>query len=46
MIVNWVNCNCGPALAAAGERGAAGHQVVHCRAEGCRSAWYKPRHEP
>jgi hypothetical protein len=23
-----------------------GHLVVYCQAPGCRSAWYKPRHEP
>ena len=26
--------------------GPAGHTVVYCRAEGCPSRWYRPRHEP
>ena len=35
-----------PAVAAAGGRGPAVHVTVSCRAEGCKSIWYKPRHEP
>jgi hypothetical protein len=46
VIVSWLSCHCGPALAAAGDRGPAGHRVVSCRAEGCRSVWYRPPHDP
>jgi hypothetical protein len=28
-----------------GVRGPAGHVVVSCRAEGCRSVWHRPRCE-
>ena len=45
VIVSWVHCRCGPALAAVGGRGPAGHQVVPCRADGCQSRWHRPRHE-
>ena len=46
--VFWVLCDCGPARAA-WERagGPAGHMAVFCNAApGCRSVWYRPRHEP
>lgn len=32
-------------MQAAGGRGPPGHVVVSCRAEGCRSRWYRPRCE-
>jgi len=38
-------CDCSPAQAAR-TAGPAGHLVVYCQAPGCRSAWYRPRHEP
>jgi len=34
-----------PARAASGA-GAAGHLAVYCGVKGCRSVWYRPRHEP
>lgn len=40
--VSWMPCDC------AGARrndGGLGHLRVSCRADGCRSAWYRPRHE-
>jgi len=43
VLVGWKSCNCPPVLEAGGP---AGHTVVYCRAEGCRSRWYRPRHEP
>jgi len=47
--VSWVLCDCPPAMAAR-ERvggGPAGHMAVFCNAApGCRSVWYRPRHEP
>jgi hypothetical protein len=43
IIVAWEPCECPPAVAAR-EHGP-GHLVVHRQAPGCRSAWYKPRHE-
>ena len=46
VIVAWRSCRCDPAVAAAGGRGSVGHVTVSCRAEGCKSIWYKPRHEP
>jgi hypothetical protein len=47
IVVSWTPCDCPPAVADRGEYAGAGHQVVYCNAaEGCRSAWYKPRHEP
>jgi hypothetical protein len=45
VIVSWMHCHCPPAVTAARDRGPAGHQVVRCRTEGCRSAWYRPRCE-
>jgi hypothetical protein len=41
--VSWMPCDCPSALAER-ERGA-GHLRVSCRAPGCGSVWYKPRHE-
>jgi hypothetical protein len=45
IIVSWVLCDC-PAPQAASGGGAAGHLAVYCRVKGCRSVWYRPRHEP
>jgi len=46
IIVSWMLCGCPPAQASAGP-GPAGHLAVHCNAvPGCRSVWYRPRHEP
>ena len=45
IIVGWVLCDCPPALAAQ-TAGPAGHVAVYCATPDCRSAWYKPRHEP
>jgi len=45
VIVSWMHCRCPEAVEAVAGRGPAGHQVVSCRAEGCRSRWYRPRHE-
>jgi hypothetical protein len=45
VIVSWVACHCEAAVRAVGEGGVAGHRVVSCRAEGCRSAWFRPRCE-
>jgi hypothetical protein len=45
IIVSWVLCDC-PAAQAASGGGAAGHLAVYCRVKGCRSVWYRPRHEP
>ena len=28
------------------DEGISGHTVVHCTTDGCRSAWYRPRHDP
>ena len=28
------------------DEGISGHTVVHCTTDGCRSAWYRPRHYP
>ena len=44
IIVSWLPCDCAPARALRSH--GPGHQVVYCQAEGCRSVWYKPRHEP
>jgi hypothetical protein len=45
IIVGWMPCDCPPARAER-EHGP-GHIVVYCdAAPGCRSAWYRPRHEP
>jgi hypothetical protein len=47
VIVAWRACDCPPAVAAHGAVEGAGHQAVYCNAaEGCRSVWYRPRHEP
>jgi hypothetical protein len=46
IIVSWMLCDC-PAARAASGGGAAGHMAVFCNAApGCRSVWYRPRHEP
>jgi len=45
--VSWVLCDRPPALAARTPGAAAGHMAVFCNAApGCRSVWYRPRHEP
>ena len=41
--VSWSPCGCAPARA--GQPRGPGHLTVRCRAEGCRSVWYKPRHD-
>jgi hypothetical protein len=41
VIVSWMPCDCKPALGEPGH----GHLVVSCRAEGCKSRWYKPAHD-
>lgn len=46
VIVSWMACDCAPARAAHPEARRPGHQTVACQAAGCRSVWYKPRHEP
>jgi hypothetical protein len=43
IIVSWEPCQCEPARAAQ-PRGS-GHRVVLCRAGGCQSVWYQPRHD-
>jgi hypothetical protein len=43
VIVSWMPCACGPAREAQAK--GPGHLRVSCRAEGCPSVWYKPRHE-
>ena len=45
IIVSWMLCDCPPALAAQ-TAGPAGHLAVYCAVKGCRSVFYKPRHEP
>jgi len=43
VIVSWMHCHCGPAVAAAGGRGPPGHLAVFCNASpGCRSVWFRP----
>ncbi|HEY2307844.1 MAG TPA: hypothetical protein VGI05_18390 [Streptosporangiaceae bacterium] len=44
VIVSWMLCDCPPALASSSR--SFGHLVVSCQEPGCRSRWYKPRHEP
>ena len=44
VILSWMPCDCGPAQAM--QEQSPGHLVVYCRAQGCESAWYSPRHEP
>jgi len=44
IIVSWELCDCPPALAAQ-TAGPAGHVAVCCAVKGCRSVWYRPRHE-
>ena len=43
--VSWSPCDCPPAVTA-GTPGPAGHLAVYCNVKGCRSVWYRPRHEP
>jgi hypothetical protein len=45
IIMSWSMCDCPPTLAA-GTPGPSGHLAVYCRHPGCRSVWYRPRHEP
>jgi len=40
--VGWMPCDCRNAQA----NNVLGHLWVRCRADGCRSIWYRPRHEP
>jgi hypothetical protein len=42
--VSWTPCECRSAQAER-SRGP-GHLTVECRTPGCRSAWYRPRHDP
>ena len=46
--MSWVLCDCAPARAARERAGGpAGHMAAFCNAApGCRSVWYRPRHEP
>jgi len=44
--MSWERCHRAPARAAHPDRAAWGHLTVACRAPGCRSVWYMPRHEP
>ena len=38
--VSYLPCPC------RADEGISGHTVVHCTTDGCRSAWYRPRHYP
>jgi hypothetical protein len=40
VIVSYLPCAC------RADEGISGHTVVHCTTDGCRSAWYRPRHHP
>ena len=40
VIVSYLPCPC------RADEGISGHTVVHCTTDGCRSAWYRPRHHP
>jgi hypothetical protein len=40
VIVSYLPCAC------RADEGISGHTVVHCTTDGCRSAWYRPRHYP
>ena len=40
VIVSYLPCAC------CADEGISGHTVVHCTTDGCRSAWYRPRHYP
>jgi hypothetical protein len=46
--VGWMPCDCPPALAVQERAGGgpSGHLAVYCNVKGCRSVWYRPRHEP
>jgi hypothetical protein len=41
VIISWTPCGC----AGAATQQPPGHRTVSCAAEGCRSTWYRPRHE-
>jgi len=40
VIVSYLPCPC------RADEGISGHTVVRCTTDGCRSAWYRPRHYP
>lgn len=40
--VGWMPCDCPNTVAS----NVLGHLWVRCRAEGCPSIWYRPRHQP
>jgi hypothetical protein len=40
VVVSYVRCPC------RADEGIFGHIVVRCTTDGCRSAWYRPRHYP
>ena len=40
VIVSYVRCPC------RADEGISAHTVVRCTTDGCRSAWYRPRHYP
>lgn len=40
VIISYVPCQCRAV------EGISGHTVVRCARDGCRSAWYRPRHYP
>ena len=40
VLVSYVRCPC------RADEGISGHTVVRCTTDGCRSAWYRPRHYP
>ncbi len=46
--VSWVLCDLPTSHGRAGASrwGPAGHMAVFCNVKGCRSVWYRPRHEP
>jgi hypothetical protein len=44
VIVSWTPCMCTPALTR--QARGPGHRTVSCRADGCTSTWYSPRHDP
>jgi hypothetical protein len=47
IVVRWVACDCLPAIEARKGWEDTGHLAVYCLAAiGCRSVWYRPRHEP
>jgi hypothetical protein len=40
VLVSYMRCTC------RADEGISGHSVVRCTTDGCRSAWYRPRHYP